>query len=107
MRILLDENVPQVLRHHIPGHAVSSARFAKLDGLLNGDLLDAMTGAFDVLVTCDRSLSHQQSVKGRPVVIVVLRAPSNRPRDLIPLMVELVRTLVTVQPGKVYDVGPI
>jgi hypothetical protein len=107
MRLLLDANVPQKFRHHIVGHTVTSARFAGLQNLQNGALLVAMSGKFDVLITCDQSLPYQQSVMGRPLAVIVLLAPSNRIEDLLPLLGQPSRTIATVQHGKVYDVGPV
>ena len=42
--ILLDACVPQSLRSQIDGHQVETARFAGLDELPDGDLLDAIEG---------------------------------------------------------------
>ncbi len=107
MRRLLDANVPQKFRLHIAGHTVTSARFARLQNLQNGDLPAAMVGRFDALITCDQSLPYQQSVIGRPLAVVVLLAPSNRIEHLLPLLGRLNSTLAIVQHGKVYDVGPV
>jgi hypothetical protein len=42
----------------------------------NGSLLAAAEEAFDVLVTTDRSLRHQQSLAGRNLAILVLPTTS-------------------------------
>jgi hypothetical protein len=41
--------------------------------LNNGALLDAMAGQFDALVTVDKRLPQQQSIKDRAFGVVVLR----------------------------------
>ena len=70
----------------------------------NGDLLDAMTGHFDALVTVDKRLPQQQRIKDRPFGVVVLRAKSNRLSDLQPLVPDLLATLSTLQAGEVKEV---
>jgi hypothetical protein len=71
----------------------------------NGDLLDAMTGHFEALVTVDKNLPHQQRMKDRPVGVVVLRAKSNRLSDLLPLVPDLLAALSTLQAGAVKEVA--
>jgi hypothetical protein len=57
MRLLMDECVDERLRHSFPEHDCQTARYAKLAGLKNGELLSAAEAAgFDVLVTVDQSI---------------------------------------------------
>jgi hypothetical protein len=44
---------------------------------------------------------------GRTVSIVILRAKSNRLKDLLPLMPACAQALLTIQAGQVVDVGPL
>ena len=78
MRVLLDACVPKGLRKSLSGHEVRTAPEMGWGDLDNGDLLDAMKGIFDALVTVDKRLPQQQHVKDR-LGVVVLRAKSNRP----------------------------
>jgi hypothetical protein len=49
MRILIDECIDERFRNALPGHDCQTARYAKLAGLKNGDLLTAAESAkFDV-----------------------------------------------------------
>jgi len=55
--------------------------------LENGELLaKAFDARYDVLVTMDSSMVHQQNVAKYPIAVVALRAPSNRLADTRPLM---------------------
>jgi hypothetical protein len=73
MRVLLDENIPAGLRKLLPGHEVTLPAEAGLVGVSNGELLIAAEKlGFEVLLTADRNLSHQQNLTGRVVAIVVL-----------------------------------
>lgn len=77
MKVLLDENVPHALRHHLAGHEAYTAAYAGFAGLKNGDLLDATASAgFDVLVTGDRTLQYEQNLSKRNIAIVSLSAAS-------------------------------
>jgi predicted nuclease of predicted toxin-antitoxin system len=77
MKVLLDQGTPVPLRHLLPGLAVTTAFEAGWDPLANGDLLNAAeANGFDVMVTTDQSLQHQQTIAGRPLAIVVLTSTS-------------------------------
>jgi hypothetical protein len=72
-RILFDQNVPVGVRQFLPGHDVRTAYQMGWADLSNGELLVAMEAAgFDVLISCDRNLAHQQNLAGRRVAILVL-----------------------------------
>ena len=104
MRVLFDGCVPRGLRKDVSGYEVRTAPQMGWGDLDNGDLLDAMTGHFDALVTVDKGLRHQQHIKGRPFGVVVLRAPSNRLADLLPLVPRLLTALSSLEPGTVVEV---
>lgn len=73
MRLLFDQNVPAPLRHFLTGHETVLARERDWARLKNGELLAAAEAAgFDVLVTADRNMRHQQNPTGRRIGIVVL-----------------------------------
>ena len=74
MRILFDPGTPAPLIPFLAGHAVTKARQAGWDRLVNGELLAAAEGAgFDVLVTTDKRMRYQQNLTGRRIALVVLR----------------------------------
>ena len=85
MRVLLDEHLPVDLASKFEGHEVSTVRAQGWAGLSNGALLDAAAAAgFEVLVTNDRGVEHQQNISNLGLGVVVLDAPSNKLRDLLP-----------------------
>ena len=87
MRILLDECVPRPLRRELAGHDVRTVQEMGWTGKKNGELLALMAGAgFDVLLTVDQNLRHQQNLAAAGVAVVVMVAPSNRLMDLVPLV---------------------
>jgi predicted nuclease of predicted toxin-antitoxin system len=66
MRILLDESLPRRLRGAFPGHDVATAAEAGWSGLSNGELLQLAAERFDLLVTADQNLQHQQNLRSLP-----------------------------------------
>jgi hypothetical protein len=107
VRVLLDECVPHVLRHHLPGHTAATVAYMKWQGVKNGALLALMAAnGFEVLLTVDQSLRHQQNLKAADVAVVLLTAPSNDPSDLAPLMPAACAALTTIKPGDVVEITP-
>ncbi len=49
--------IPQDFRHEIPDFEVQTAGYARLNELDDTELLDAMAGRFDILVTTDTNRS--------------------------------------------------
>jgi len=105
MRVLLDACVPRGLRNSLAGHEVRTAPEMGWGDLDNGDLLDAVEGQFDALVTVDKRLPDQQDIERRPFGLVVLRAKSNRLADLVPLVPALLGELSTLEAGEVQVVS--
>ena len=107
MRVLLDECLPARLRRDLPGHDVKTVPESGWAGIKNGRLLQivADSAAFDVFLTMDKNLPHEQKIKDLPFAVVVLRAKSNRFEDTHPLMPEVLRRIFDFQPGQVYFIG--
>lgn len=104
MRILLDESLPIELRTEIVGHTVRYVREMGWSGLRNGELLARAAAQFDVVVTADRNIEHQQNLNTLPVSVTVLVARSNRIEQLRPLLPRLLEALSSLQPRTVVHV---
>lgn len=105
MRILLDECVPRRLRREFPGHEVHTVPEMGWSGKKNGDLLRLLTGqSFEVLLTVDQSIRHQQNLQAAGVAVLVFVAPSNRLADLVPLVPSAQAALVSIKPGDVVEI---
>lgn len=61
----------------------------------NGELLALASVEFDVFLTSDRNLSHQQNLSAFDIAVIVLIAASNRINDLRPLVPRILEALVT------------
>ena len=104
MRILLDECVDARLRGEFPGHHVKTVPQAGWASIKNGRLLQLIADSekFDVFLTVDKNLPHQNKTKTLPFAIVVLRTKSNSISAIRPFAPELLRRLPEFQPGYVY-----
>jgi hypothetical protein len=71
----------------------------------NGELLTLAEGRWNVLLSNDRNIKYQQNMTGRSVAILILRAKSNRIKDLQPLMTACSEALLSIKPGQVVEVG--
>jgi hypothetical protein len=64
MLILFDQSTPVPIRTFLKGHKVQTAWQLGWDKLKNGELLKAAEDAgFDVFVTPDKNIRHQQNLK--------------------------------------------
>jgi predicted nuclease of predicted toxin-antitoxin system len=100
MKLLLDENLPKKLKNDFPDHEVYTVRGMGWDGKTNGELLKLMLAAeFDVLLTFDKNLQHQQNFKKYTLTVFVLSAPDNTYLTLQKLVPQIVKLLSTPLPG--------
>jgi predicted nuclease of predicted toxin-antitoxin system len=98
MRILFDQGTPVPLRDHISGHDIETAYELGWSRLTNGELLASAEGRFDVLVTTDRNLRHQQSLSGRKLAVLVL--PTTSWPELQTQVQTIVSALGSLKPGE-------
>ncbi len=105
MRILLDESLPKELQSELPGHEVRTVQQAGWSSHKNGELLTRSVSQFDVFLTADQNLRFQQNLSKLPIAVVVLVAKTNRMNDLRPLIPELLRTLASLPPRTLVQVG--
>jgi predicted nuclease of predicted toxin-antitoxin system len=76
MLILFDHVTPAGIARFLPAHTVTKAKDRGWDTLTNGDLLaEAERAGFDVLLTADKDMRHQQNLRGRRIALVVLSTP--------------------------------
>jgi hypothetical protein len=76
VRILFDQGTPVPLRRWLREHSVVTAFEIGWSSLSNGDLLSRAEEQFDLLVTTDQNLRHQQNLVGRHLAILVLPTTS-------------------------------
>ena len=104
MRVLLDECLPRKLTHELPGHEVLTASERGWAGKKNGELLRLASREFNLFITVDQGLAHQQDLRRLGLAVITLVAPSNRFDSLRPLMPKVVELLGSVRPGELVRV---
>ncbi len=105
MKLLIDECLPRALKHLLTGHICRTVREMGWSGTANGALLALAESEFDVFVTIDQSLRHQQNLSGRKVSLLIFTAKTNQIEDLVPAVPSALLALKTMQPGTIVRVG--
>ena len=77
MRILLDNNIHVDLKRDFPGHEVTHCRDLGWQQLANGELVSSASQKFDLMITVDKNMRHQTSLKGIDLAVVVFDAKNN------------------------------
>jgi predicted nuclease of predicted toxin-antitoxin system len=94
VRVLLDEMLDRRLKRLLPeGVEAVTVRERGWGSKKNGELLALADKEFDVLLTTDRGIPHQQDLSRFDLEVVVLSARSNRLADLEPRMEEVGRLI--------------
>jgi PIN like domain len=105
LRVLLDECLPRSLKRDLVGHDARTAPEMGWASKKNGELLTLAAAQFDIFLTADRNLSHQQDLTAFDIAVVVLVARGNRLVDLRPLMPRVLEIRPAVVRGRVKSVG--
>jgi len=106
MRILPDECLPLDFRHSFPGHDAHSAQWAGLKSKRNGELLRAAELAgYDVLLTVDQGIPHQQNLAGQKLSIVLIRSKTNQIEDLLPFVNKILSALEAMTTGQIVPIA--
>jgi predicted nuclease of predicted toxin-antitoxin system len=97
LKILLDESVPRLIKTSLPEFSISTVQEMGWTGLKNGDLLALAEKQFDVFITADRQLRHQQNLTGRRLSVIVL--PTNQVPAVIALLPAIQQAIERIQRG--------
>ena len=101
MRVLLDEQLDRRLKQLFSkDFFVQTVEERGWKGKKNGELLRLAQFEFDVFVTMDRSIEHQQNLGQIQMSIILLSAKTNRRQDTAPLIPRVNEVLKTLQSGQ-------
>jgi predicted nuclease of predicted toxin-antitoxin system len=101
MKVLLDECLPKKLKREVEADFVQTVPEAGWASTKNGELLRLAEVDFDVLLTNDQNIEHQQNLKKFDLAFVVLVAPTNDIADIKPLMSAANKVLKTIKAGEI------
>ena len=104
MRILPGECVNAEVKAAFLGHAVKTVAEIGWRGSADGPLLTHAQESFDVFVTIDRRLEHQQNLKKLRLGFVIIRVPNNEIGSYKAIFAELSQAAETVKAGQVIRV---
>lgn len=100
MELLFDDCVPRQLRAHFAPH-VTLAQEIGWKGVRNGSLLALAQDDYDVLITTDTNVYHQNVVATYNLAVIVLRGYRNTLAGLLNAIDEALAALAVIQPGEV------
>jgi predicted nuclease of predicted toxin-antitoxin system len=98
-RILFDEDMPRQLRRDLPEFEIRTVQEEGWSAVQNGELLRRASDSFDVLVTADQRLQHQQNIAAFNIGVVVIVAVDTRLPHLRTLLPQLRTAMSSVAPG--------
>ncbi|MBK1834114.1 hypothetical protein [Roseibacillus ishigakijimensis] len=95
--VILDENLPQKLRHWLSEFEVVTVYYQGWSGVQNGELIALIDGKFDVFLTADRNLRYQQNLADRAIAIVEI--PFTNRREIPQYIEAIIAAIISAQPG--------
>lgn len=98
MRVLLDESVHRGVKAFLPGHDVTTVQEHGWSSIEDGEILRRASADFDVIVTADQGIPHQQNLATFDIAVVILIARSNRIADYEPLAEKLRLAVENAEP---------
>ena len=103
MKLLFDNCTPAPLRRHLGDHEIHTAYQLGWAELRNGLLLDrAEQSGYEVMITTDQSIRHQQNLSKRHIGIIVLM-DSRWP--YVRLRTDAIRAAIAaVKPGEALEI---
>ena len=103
MKILLDECVTKRLKAHLSGFEVYTVNEMKWCGVKNGELMSlCVTNQFDIILTIDKNILHQQNVEKFPLTIVVLNSLTSKIEELILFIPSFLKQVPDFEQHKAY-----
>ena len=84
MNIILDECTPRIVKKRLPHIAISTVQEMGWAGIKNGALLKLAEAQFEVFITTDKNLRHQQNLAKIKLAFILL------PTNEVPIVAALV-----------------
>jgi len=105
LKIFLDHCVPKRLLRLLSEHEVNTAYQMGWAAKKNGELLKLVENEFEVFLTVDQNLRHQQNLAPSPLRFVIMIAASNQYDSLAPLIPQVKDALTKLAPGDVIEIS--
>lgn len=105
MKIFLDHCVPKRLLRLLSEYEVKTAYQMGWAAKKNGELLRLVESEFEVFLTVDQNLRHQQNLASSSLKFIVLVASNNRYDSLALLIPQVKAALAVLAPGNVIEIS--
>jgi len=105
VKVILDECLPRRLVRDLQPHLVTTVSREGWAGSKNGALLKLIIPEFDVFITVDGNLIHQQNLQGMSLRVIILHAVNNRYETLEPLVPGILQAIDQGQAGAIVHIG--
>jgi len=103
MKILLDECVTKKLKSYLDGFEVYTVNEMQWSEVKNGELLSlSVDKQFDIILTVDKNLIHQQKLEKYSVSIVVINSLSSKIEELELFIPSFLEQIHNLEKNKVY-----
>ncbi|HET7436998.1 MAG TPA: hypothetical protein VFN10_19975 [Thermoanaerobaculia bacterium] len=93
--------MPRKLRRDLPEFVIRTAQEEGWGAYQNGELLRRAAATFDVLVTLDQRMRHQQNVGHLGIAVVVIEIPDTRLVFIRALLPQLREAISSARAGDV------
>ena len=98
MKIIIDECVPSIAKRGLPEQDIVTVQEMGWAGIKNGELLKLVASQFDVFITSDKNIKHQQNLSRLSVAFILL--PSNQVPAVKALLPRLDAALKAIEPNQ-------
>jgi len=102
MNILLDECTPRIVKKRLSHFAIRTVQEMGWAGIKNGALLKLAEAEFEVFITTDKNLRHQQNLAKRKLAFILL--PTNQVPIVAALVPEIETALNKIQIGDFVEI---
>jgi len=93
--------MPRRFGRALTEHEVETIQSMRWTGLANGALMNRARDRFDVFITVDRGIPHQQNLRKERLALIVIHAVRNDAEVLMQFIPRVREALTTIQPGDV------
>lgn len=101
MRLLLDENLPDVFKELVKPFLPVSVKDMGWEGTKNGELMKLISQErFDIFLTADKNLPFQQNLSLLTFGLWILDCPTNKVADLIQFAPFVLNALEVIEPAE-------
>jgi hypothetical protein len=102
MKIILDECVPSLVKRRLPSRGIVTVQEMGWAGIKNGQLLHLVAADFDVFITSDKNLRHQQNLGSFDIAVILL--PSNQVPVVEAILGQIDEALENIGPSDFLEV---